>query len=195
MGMHDRKATEDAIITAVDNLISRKGFVGLGINAIAREAGISKVLIYRYFGDFDGLLEAWALKNSYWLSMDTTILKAGSLSKSVQEAVLGMSKDLMNQPVKREVLRWLLSEESQAGTRVMEKLEERGVQLTENFIKENNISPDLDMEALFAVLTAGINYLALLSDRADVYNGISLQGEEGWARIALCLSELMNNRK
>ena len=192
--MHDRKGTEESIISAVDSLILKKGFAGLGVNAIAKEAGISKVLIYRYFEDYEGLLEAWALKNCYWLTLDKKSLKAENLSTGVKDAVLGMSKDLMNQPVKREVLRWLLSQKSRAGNHVMKKLEERGVQLTEEFTKENKISSDLDMQALFAVITAGINYLALLSDRADVYNGISLQGEDGWERIADCLSGLMSRR-
>lgn len=38
----------------------------MGINAIAARAGIDKVLIYRYFGGFDGLLESLAAEREIW---------------------------------------------------------------------------------------------------------------------------------
>jgi AcrR family transcriptional regulator len=36
------------LIKAVDELIEENGFEGLGINAVAAKAGVSKMLIYPY---------------------------------------------------------------------------------------------------------------------------------------------------
>jgi AcrR family transcriptional regulator len=64
----DRKATEEAIISAFETVLLRDGVQGLGVNAVAQEAGVNKVLIYRYFGDFPGLARTWASASSFWPS-------------------------------------------------------------------------------------------------------------------------------
>jgi len=64
----DRKATEELIINAFENVLLRDGVVGLGVNAIAQEAGVNKVLIYRYFKDLPGLARHWASNSSFWPS-------------------------------------------------------------------------------------------------------------------------------
>ena len=46
----DREATKARILGAVGVVLARDGFGAVGVNAIAKEAGVDKVLIYRYFG-------------------------------------------------------------------------------------------------------------------------------------------------
>lgn len=55
----NRQVTELILIKAVDELIEEKGFEGLGINAVAAKAGVSKMLIYRYFNSLEGLIAAY----------------------------------------------------------------------------------------------------------------------------------------
>jgi AcrR family transcriptional regulator len=62
----DRKATEESIVEAFERVLLRDGVQGLGVNAIALEAGINKVLIYRYFQDLQGLARQWASRGSFW---------------------------------------------------------------------------------------------------------------------------------
>lgn len=54
----NRKATEQRILEASRALILAEGFGGLGVNAVAKASSCDKVLVYRYFGSIDGLLEA-----------------------------------------------------------------------------------------------------------------------------------------
>jgi len=54
----DRNATEERLIEAGFQTLGEGGFSGFGINGVARTARCDKKLIYRYFGDLDGLLEA-----------------------------------------------------------------------------------------------------------------------------------------
>lgn len=51
-----RPKTEEKFQNAVLQLVAEEGCGALGINAVAQLAGADKVLIYRYFGDFNGLL-------------------------------------------------------------------------------------------------------------------------------------------
>lgn len=64
----DRKATEELIINAFETVLLSDGVAGLGVNAIAQEAGVNKVLIYRYFKDLPGLARHWASHSSFWPS-------------------------------------------------------------------------------------------------------------------------------
>lgn len=52
----DRDNTERRILDAVGRIVEREGFEAVRINAVATESGMSKILIYRYFGSIDGLL-------------------------------------------------------------------------------------------------------------------------------------------
>jgi AcrR family transcriptional regulator len=55
----DRAQTEKRLIEAVGQIITESGFDKIGINRIASRSGINKILIYRYFGGLDGLLQAY----------------------------------------------------------------------------------------------------------------------------------------
>lgn len=188
--MKDRKSTEKQILESLDRLILDKGFKSLGVNAVAREASVSKVLIYRYFESFEGLLETWALKNSYWtgdivtLTDDLTVLPDETTASASVKAVLGgYAESLRKDPVKREILRWFLAEKTDVGTKVMSGLEENGLKSTNNFKKILKDDSDLDIDALISLFSAGISYLSLLSDRADCFNGVELNSDEGWERL------------
>ena len=64
----NRKATEEAIVNAFEAVLLRDGVAGLGVNAVAQEAGVNKVLIYRYFQHMPGLARHWAANSSFWPS-------------------------------------------------------------------------------------------------------------------------------
>ena len=58
-----RPKTEEKFQNAVLKLIADEGCGSLGINSVAQVAGADKVLIYRYFGDFKGLLQRVAVNH------------------------------------------------------------------------------------------------------------------------------------
>ena len=64
--VRDRQATEERILATVGQVLARDGFAGIGVNAIAREAGVDKVLIYRYFGGLPELLRTWGASGRFW---------------------------------------------------------------------------------------------------------------------------------
>lgn len=51
-------ANRQQILTAAWRLFRSKGFDGVGVDAVAEEAGLSPSVIYRHFGSKDGLLTA-----------------------------------------------------------------------------------------------------------------------------------------
>lgn len=193
----DRKQTEDRLLSAVDDLVREKGFSSLGINSIARQAGVSKVLIYRYFNDFDGLLESWALKHSYWAEEHLSDQISENDWKQASLEVLGEhAEKLRSDKLRREVLRWLLTEKTAAGDRAMDKMEEKGLALMDMFEKQRIQENDsgIDTKALIALLVAAINYLSLYSDQCSVFNGVEINSESGWKRIESCIRSILESQ-
>jgi AcrR family transcriptional regulator len=62
----DRVATEERIPAAVSEVRERDGFVAIGVNAIAGETGIDKVLIDRYFVGLPELLRTRGASGRFW---------------------------------------------------------------------------------------------------------------------------------
>ena len=184
----NRNETERRILDAVTGVTLESGIKGLGVNRVAEKAGCSKMLIYRYFCSFDGLLERWAEENNYWIKTagDDVLrqlaeMSPGQKASAAAEAFRKQIEDTRKNPVMRELIRWQLSEENVVCSRFMALAEERGLALTEAM--EPSDVRGIDVKAVTALITAGINYLALQADFAPVYNGVSLDTDEGWMRI------------
>ena len=79
--MKNREQTEEKILEAVGSIIENQGFEKVGINAIAMEAGVSKMLIYRYFGGVEELIAQYLIQKDYWANTDAAIIKSGSCGR------------------------------------------------------------------------------------------------------------------
>ncbi len=62
----DRQSTEEAIVRAFEEVLLREGVEGLGVNVVAQQANVNKVLIYRYFGGLAGLASEWVASSTFW---------------------------------------------------------------------------------------------------------------------------------
>src|SRR5216110_804850 len=104
----DADATKRRLVDAVGTILARDGFRHLGVNAVAQQAGADKALIYRYFGGFPGLLQAYAESTAFW---PTTEEMAGGpldelarmpLSTRVERVVESYIHQLRIRPLTRE---------------------------------------------------------------------------------------------
>lgn len=190
----DRKNTEQRLLQAVGELVLEKGFSALGVNAVAQRAEVSKILVYRYFGSFEGLLKEWALQHNFWAetAADTiqqieaveaaeTVQQRREYSRLLSELFSQQADSLQSSVLHREVLRWILMEENEVNRQVMQRIEEQGVSISHSM--RNKIDSPRDLEAAVSLLIGGIHYLSLMSDRSEVFNGINLQSVKGWERI------------
>ncbi|MGB0408875.1 MAG: TetR/AcrR family transcriptional regulator [Opitutales bacterium] len=72
-----RKNTEQRFQDAVLELVAESGCAHLGVNLVAQRAGSDKVLIYRYFGGIEGLLQSVA-ESRTWLPEANELLHSVS---------------------------------------------------------------------------------------------------------------------
>ena len=196
----DREATKQRLIRAAIEIVREDGFEKLGVNAIAERSGVSKVLIYRYFEDLAGLLRAAADELDPLQAKAAERLMADVPSDAgpgdiMKDVVVRMHEALREDELTKQLLIWELSHENEVTSAMSAAREDVGLMLTERFaslLREKRVPEDFDVNALLAVVTAGVFYLTLRSDSVSEYNGVDIQSTAGWQRIGATLKTLVD---
>ena len=109
----DRDVTEQRMLKAVGEMIRRDGFEKLGVNAVAAHCGVSKILIYRYFGSLDGLLAAYIRQHDFWINFPLDIPGRAHLPEFLKKTFRTMIGRLHGDPTLRRLYRWELSSKNE----------------------------------------------------------------------------------
>ncbi len=175
---------------AAISLLTRNGFESLGVNAVAQEAGVSKVLIYRYFGSLEGLFDELGRKvdpasiSSIKEVVGLRLAEGRKPSAVLEEALLQLVEELVADPLTRELLVWELSSENELTRSFARVREEAGLSLNSLVRSALPENAELDVEAILALISSGFYYLFLRSRYVSQYNGIPIQSKAGWRRVA-----------
>ena len=180
--MKNRELTEKKIIDAVERIIENQGFEKLGINAVASEAGVSKMLIYRYFGGLDELLAHYLMQKDYWANTDTTILEQANVRESIKNMFRKQIKQMRNDIMLKRLCRWELTADNDNIRTLQDRRERNGRDLIQMVARLTGCS-SAEVASLATILSASISYLVLMEEQTSTYNGIDLQSEEGWKQI------------
>ena len=178
----NRPTTEMNLIKAVDELIEENGFEGLGINAVAAKAGVSKMLIYRYFNSLDGLIAAYIQQHDYWINFDEQLPDEEHIGEFIKEIFKRQIAMLRQSYTLRRLYRWELTSNNTFIKELREKREAKGVWLVDAVSKLSK-HPQKETAAMASILTAAISYLSLLEENCPVFNGINIQTEDGWKEL------------
>jgi AcrR family transcriptional regulator len=188
----NRDATRERILAAVGNLLAREGFSSLGVNAVAREAGVDKVLIYRYFGGIEALLDTWGREVLADVSGAAALeAPGGDAAERAAAALLGFARAAREHPQALEVMRWELVEDNALTRRLAELREAAGFADLERLGLDEQRARAVDLPALAAILSAGLLHLALRARTAPRWLGIPLRTRQGWARIERAAASLV----
>jgi AcrR family transcriptional regulator len=180
----NRINTEQKILEAYARLVAQSGFHAVGINAVAQEAGVDKVLIYRYFGGMGGLAKTYAQSGEGWPTIEqllgTNMLGAADLQANdlARRFLSNLIHELRARPVAQEILRAELFEQNEI-TKTLTAARERtlgALQLLEDAGNENAY-------LISNVLVAGIIHLLLLSKTRQSFGDLDLTKDETWQRI------------
>lgn len=188
----DSEATKKRIMDALGRLIAEQGFKGVGVNAVARAAGVDKVLIYRYFGGLPELVRAYAEQGDFWPSMTDLLAGAGDdLLLGARNILRNHVRQLRSRPVTQEIMRWELLERNEMTDQLARAREETTGHYLD-LVRLNGGEPQTrDLLAVAAVLYAGLTYLVLRAKTADVYMGVDLDSEDGWQRLEKAADDLV----
>jgi AcrR family transcriptional regulator len=191
----DAEATRRRLVDAVGAILARDGFSRLGVNAVAHEARTDKALIYRYFGGFAELLEAYAEGASFWPTVEEMAggppdeLAGLPVEARVARVVGAYIAELRKRPLTQEILAWELAERNEVTARLEDVRERRGLALMKALAP--GLPAGVDLASLSAVLAGSVHYLLLRARRIRVFNGIDLRTDEGWARLAAAAQAML----
>lgn len=178
----NRKATELNLLKAVNELIEESGFESLGINAVAAKAGVSKMLIYRYFQSLDGLIAAYIRQYDFWINFDTELPDKEHLISFYKKIFRQQISALRSNSTLRRLYRWELTSDNVFVRELRSKREEKGFWLVEA-ISRLSRHPQKEVAVLATLINSSICYLALLEENCSVYNGIPIQEDAGWKQL------------
>lgn len=182
------------LIEAVGRVLARDGFERCGVNAVAREAGLDKVLIYRYFTGMPGLLTAYGESNTFWPTVDE-ILGENRCALTLPlgerlEMILGALLDaLRSRPETLAIMAWELVQRNPLTDMLARVREKWGRELItiSAFDADGQGQLGEDCIALTNLVFAGIEYLLLRARTMTEYGGLPLNSDEGWHRIRRAL--------
>lgn len=189
----DRERTKGKILKAVGEVIEQYGTDKVGVNLIARTAGVNKVLIYRYFESVDGLMEQYVKSGEYTSTAGDGYLEnidpaaPEDRSKALTDLMLTFLHDLRERKATRDLLRWEIgsgkSMLSDAKNNIANKLIE----------KIGDLPNFEDTKALIAFVTAGIYYLVIAEGHRPQMVDVNLETEEGWDRIKHVIERVIHD--
>jgi AcrR family transcriptional regulator len=190
----NKEETKSRILQAVGKLLAESGFSSLGINAIAREAGVDKVLIYRYFTDLPTLLQTFGQQGNYLTSNTAPpeFDKFESLPELLSHALIYFQKELRDRPITQEIILWDLLEDNELTKELIDVREKTRVARTKFFYDKFDIPADQDITALMTILGCGMTYLVLRSKNKPTYAGLDFSTEDGWQRLELIISKIIH---
>lgn len=190
----DQAATRRRLIQAVGSLLARQGFTALGVNAVAKEAGVDKVLIYRYFGGLPELLGAFGTSGKFWPSVEEMIgddlaaLRKMPLAQSVPAVMGKYIRAIRRRPLTREILAWESVERNEL-TRVLETIREK-VSLELFATLGIDIQNTPAVIPVTTLLAAAVNYLVIRSRTIRKFNTMDISSEAGWESLEKCISAI-----
>jgi AcrR family transcriptional regulator len=158
----DRFETRAAILRSAAELIAAHGVGALGVNALAKAAGCDKVLIYRYFGGLDGVLEALGAERMLWPRVHVESESGnGSLAEAVQSIVLEEWAALESDALQRQAAAAEIADSNALGRAVATQRVERHAEIIASLRSTYRVPPYVDLEALLELLSAAATAFAL----------------------------------
>jgi AcrR family transcriptional regulator len=191
----DREATEQAILKAARVVLARDGFQVFGVNAIAREAGCDKQLIYRYFGGLEGVGEALGARLAEDLTARLEAMSASAAPKTyvalMETLALALLDLARSDPLMLRINAWELVEASPLLKALTAARSQRMTAWMHRMRGDLAPPPGVDAPAVNAVVIAGVQHLALASMTTGAFSGLPLKRDADWVRVQAAVRALV----
>ena len=192
-GTKNKETTKLRLISAVGTLLAREGFSALGINAVADEAGVDKVLIYRYFGGMDELLAAFGRSSDFWpnvaevIGEDPSKLMELSVAERWASGLSRYATALRNRPVTKEILAWELIEQNDL-IQILRYAREAWFEELMTHFPDDPDATDADLIGTVLLIVGAIHYFVVLGRLQGDFSGIEIDADAGWDHLDLIIS-------
>ncbi|MVM30152.1 TetR family transcriptional regulator [Spirosoma sp. HMF4905] len=181
----NRTQTTQRIVEALEEEINEWGWQAVAVNRIAQKAGVSKTLIYRYFGSLEGLMVYYLKMGKLFPVFTPQVLdhlrplQKSDLARIWYRQVIQTYRSFRSSKPARELLKATLSESDPTADMVSEALDEELTRLVEQL----TFVEGTDTKAVSAVILGAMSYLTIMAQNNRTVVGIDLRSEAGWERI------------
>jgi AcrR family transcriptional regulator len=164
--MKNKEQTKRKLVEAVGHVFKTDSYNGLGVNRVARIAGVNKKLIYRYFGSFENLVEAYVTETDYWIAFARHMaafdagLGNGDIGDFIGKILIRQFDYFKGHPEMQQLILWELSTDSALMRSIHRTRELMGQQffaIADPHLKDNAVN----FRAVAALLVGGIYYTIL----------------------------------
>ncbi|WBQ12419.1 TetR/AcrR family transcriptional regulator [Hyphomonadaceae bacterium BL14] len=193
--IRSRATTQDRLVQAAREVLVRDGFQAFGVNAVAREAGCDKQLIYRYFGGLEGLVTALCVKESDTLAaaLEAQVPPhpASDYAGLIEHLVLAYLDALTANPAAQTLVLWELSEPAPA----LAGFARSRARALAGWIAryQGRLTPPegIDALAVNALLIATVHQIMLARRASRAGRPDSPEQDAAWARARAALSHIV----
>jgi hypothetical protein len=187
-----RAETETAIIDAFERVLLRDGASKIAINEIAREAGVSKPMIYDYFGGLGGVLIAWNKKHTFG-GQPAGDFNLGKDPKTdadtLANILVQLADNLKSNPARLEIHADEISPHS-VFTPYKADIFTNLACATDKFFDQFPTKPNVQQQQVFSVILAAVMYLALRKRSSPQFLNLDFATEAGWEKTMQILAQV-----
>ena len=194
----NRKQTEQRLIAAAGEVFRLNGYAGIKLNKVARQAGVQKNLIYRYFGSVQKLFREYLLKQDYWSFYHKNL--DNILEENQQDSGRNLAKNVLEKQLDyfyvnsemQQVIRWEICEKNEISRGISdarERLGEDMLGLTDPYFRGSKVN----FRALLALQIAGIYYFVLHAMvNGSTFCGIDINKENDMKELHRTLKQVID---
>lgn len=181
----NRAKTTQRIVEALEEVIAERGLEGVGVNRVAEKANVSKVLIYRYFGGMEGLMEYYVKMGKLFPVFNPAVLDQirplhdSDVARIWYRQVIQTYRYFRTFKAAREVLKASVIENDSIAETTARAQDEEMTRLVEQL----SFVQGADTQAISAVILGAMNYLTIMAQNDRTMISIDLRSEEGWKRV------------
>jgi len=194
----DKEETKKRLIDATGEIFMTKGYSGLTAPKIANIAGVSKTLVYRYFGNVEELFKAYLLQKDYWVGY------LGDVDHLVELSKIDFGQSLIKQLLEnqmnyfygnremQQMIRWQINEANSISRGLADSRERMGeeiLDITDTYFKDSGVN----FRALSALFVSGIYFLVLNARvNGSTFCGIDINKKEDMRAITETLKQAID---
>ncbi|UFH53236.1 TetR/AcrR family transcriptional regulator [Spirosoma sp. KNUC1025] len=193
----NRQMTMERILRAMGDVMAERGTEKAGINAVAERAGVNKVLIYRYFGGWNGLLEAYVQRgfflsmfNEKFLDSVPNNLPPENRSKVWSEYTIQFMREFRTRKPSQELIRW---EMTHGETELARRLADFRDQSYKSLVGKLAPYSEFDPMAITSLMVAAVTNIVLTSAQRDHIGDIDLRSDAGWERLETAIRRIYSS--
>ncbi|MES2266820.1 MAG: TetR/AcrR family transcriptional regulator [Bacteroidota bacterium] len=196
---NDKERSMQRLLEAVGCVIKAKGYTGLGPTNIAKAAGLSKRLIYFYFGSVENLIEKYVRSKDYFAGASNganqllELNKHTGTCKLLESILVSQLEHFYSNEEMQKIILWQISERSQIMFEVAETREKVGTEFFELADKELD-RKKADLRAVAGLLVGGIYYMVLHAKSNDsLFCEIDVNSQDGINRIKNAIGDILTD--